>query len=92
MLATVAHLGALHTNANYGLDQSAAIWMTVVAVLLYAGPAVVGMIYLMIRDKNMGNPVGLSPWSPSSLPKLSKSQKPPGPKPKDDEREEKKAS
>ncbi len=44
--------------------------MTVVSVLMYAGPALVSVFYLMIRDraKDARSAVGFAPWTPTVLP------------------------
>jgi hypothetical protein len=56
MLGSIVHLSQVHMNQAYGISQPALISMVIVSALFFAGPATVGLFYLLIRDKRSIQP------------------------------------
>ena len=53
----------IYSNRAYGVDETAALWMVIIAIMMYAGPAVVGLVYLLMREKKEVRP-GVSEFEP----------------------------
>lgn len=53
MLAIVTHLGELHANQPVGIHAAADFWLSIFVTMLYAGPAIIAMVYLLMRDRKL---------------------------------------
>jgi len=67
MLANVANLSELYLNTPYGLDEGALVWATIISIVMYAGPAIVALVYLLMREKEPAIGAGSPEQHPEEL-------------------------